>query len=203
MPQNKFVDHPVRRLRKVAGVTQVALADQTGLTEIFVRRAELGMMGTGTELSSLTTALSRMVTKRYVEEDRDSISQVTRKLALEYALKSIEYDTLPLNIDRRRTDINALIEDWHTLLLAKAKHDLSGFKLEGRYKNFDGFVDTFCKAIGSPTSNVYQMCRILGLHLFIVQRFAETPSSMLPLSMKRAFEEVGINWEQVDIGRGI
>jgi hypothetical protein len=215
--------HPLRVLRSLAGLTQRQLANRVEpqdnfseeLTTQYIARAEKGLVGDDTNLSPIISALFTTLHERNRDEGRISIYdalEAVRGILAGQASK-LEYGG-NLSIDGRHdasfATVEGYIRDWRILLRTEVGTSLnpdSVALLERTvYDSFGSFRKAFAEAVGIRTS-LYDFCRVLALHPFLIQRFEEdhrrggipTSGIQFPKDLRYALGVVGLDVGEIVI----
>lgn len=192
------LDHPVKRLRTAAGLTQEQLADKVSrdilrddLSEQYVRRIEHGLIGQATDVSSVLSVLFSMIQDRHENEGRPDFLTVITQLMSEYIVAGTDLNAPELHCDNNatvraftnqdwsvgvKTSLALLVDDWYLLLRLHTKQNRNHtYDLEGNYRTFKQFKTLFLSTTWEDNGlrSTYAFCRALGLHPFTIQRFEQ------------------------------
>lgn len=208
------VIHPLKHLRIASGLTQAQLARRVGVTEQFVRRAELGLLGTTTDITPLFRLTIMAINDRQQLEGRKELATALLELRVEY-INFAETSRLTEQlrceiIDNTNTKtamdlVKDLEKDYYTLIRFISKQIIGEFKYHD-YGTVRDFIWDFNKQAGNEVTSIYAFCRSLGLHLFPVQRwhinnnykkFDGRNKADWPADLYTALVEVGVDPSKV------
>lgn len=212
------LEHPLRVLRVLAGLTQRQLADRVDsrvdfpetLTEQYIRKAEQGLVGDDTNLAPIVGCLLSVIKERHELEERISPNdavEAVKGLLGSYALR---YSASVLLDCERNLDgvpyseqIRRCIKDWYYLRRRASALRIDSGELPTAFNTVREFREEVCRRLGiRPT--VYAFCRALALHPFVIQRFEKqrvvTTISEWPKDLRTAMGILGVDLSQVTIG---
>lgn len=215
------LEHPLRCLRKAAGLTQAQLANKVPgpMSDQYIGRVEKGLVGELTDLRELFSVLYQTITERCVNEGRPNFSRCVRQIVADYTnyAEEISYPSrLMVDSMARITYMDTeavytnLINDWYRLkryFVRCSINDDDRTEMAREYRTFKEFRIAFVHAAGNyRDDSLYAFCRLLGLHVFVIQRF-EAKHGPAPLEagiaanwphdLKAALSEVQVGWMDI------
>lgn len=185
------LDHPIKHLRTVAGLSQVQLEKRLSVSEQYVRRVEHGLIGEATNLNELFTVLHDIIERRHKEEQRSDFLTAMSQLVTKYvdAASDLESSTrlrceAQINFnrlanwgsdhhERMRNDglvaCHEFVQDWYYLKrLALAPIELHMFEFPS-FISFMSYIMHKADPGGQPS--LYRFCQVFGLHIYTIQLF--------------------------------
>jgi transcriptional regulator with XRE-family HTH domain len=195
--------NPVRYLRKKAGLSQRLLAKRLGVTELYIRRIEKGLVSHTDETLTLIWAELR---RGLVFKGLDFYVLLRLDYGMElvgYALDQ-KYDELLPHESVGQSGTNSYWDGWVLLkrwtYRIKTKEKVTPVTVGGPV----AFRKYACRVLGLPSNTLYALCEALCLHPFSIEQFEKTytgvstPAVRWPQEYADALSQVGIDTKGVN-----
>lgn len=186
------MNHPVEKLRTIAGLTQYQLAKRVGVSDQYIGRVEKGLIGIGTDLREIDEALFNAIENR---DDRmgypGSLQAILRDQKI--TVRSLGLEQVSLS---EGWHLSILVRNWYEIKWAVANLSMDDeFRLKFANRSFATFRE-FRELLQTrlPTTKanrngpgakktLYNFCVDLGLHPYLIQRFEREHGPMSPPDM--------------------